>query len=527
MRTIPLVTIVTLAFASSAGMAVVTISNLGVLPGGTYSYATTISADGSAVAGYADTTASGGGDRAFRWTVFGGIQSLGTLPGGASSGASGISANGAFVTGGSGYSGGSHGFRWNVTTGVMDDIGELPGGSFRSSSGYAMNGDGNTIVGNSFSSVGYRAFRWRTIGGIESLGQLPGGFNSSALAVNADGSVAAGVSDSSSGNRAFRWTSAGGMQNLGILPGGAASYAWAINADGSVIVGKSDAVGATVGMRWTAVTGMQSLGLLPGSPYSSAHGVSGDGVAVVGVSAQPGFSGYHAFLWKTSLGMVDLNTYLPTLGLNLTGWTLSQALAISSDATAIAGHGIFNGQTRAWVVRGLPGACVGAGLSSQPASQAACAADGATFSVTGTGTGPLSYQWKIESPANSGTYNLLSSSTFTESASGLTMSVLNAATNTITVSNVHIGNHPNLIRLVGIVTNSCGSVTSNPATLNICRCLDCPADFNQDGGIDGSDVGAFFVVWAGGGCDGDVNQDGGVDGEDVSAFFVVWSAGGC
>jgi len=147
------------------------------------------------------------------------------------------------------------------------------------------------------------------------------------------------------------------MQNLGIVSGSGASYGWAINANGSVIVGKSDAFGATVGMRWTAATGMQSLGLMPGSPYSSAHGVSGDGSVVVGASAQPGFSAYHAFLWKSSLGMVDLNTYLPTLGLNLSGWTLSQALAVSSDGTAITGHGIFNGQTRAWVVRGLPGAC--------------------------------------------------------------------------------------------------------------------------------------------------------------------------
>ena len=78
-----------------------------------------------------------------------------------------------------------------------------------------------------------------------------------------------------------------------------------------------------------------------------------------------------------------------------------------------------------------------------------------------------------------------------------------------------------------LITNVCGSVTNNEATLTICRCLDCPADFNQGGALMGTDVGKFFAVWVGGGCDEDVNQDGGVDGSDVDSFFAAWAAGGC
>ncbi len=55
----------------------------------------------------------------------------------------------------------------------------------------------------------------------------------------------------------------------------------------------------------------------------------------------------------------------------------------------------------------------------------------------------------------------------------------------------------------------------------------CPADFNQDGGIDGADVGDFFAVWESGSACADVNADGGVDGGDVSDFFATWEAGGC
>lgn len=59
---------------------------------------------------------------------------------------------------------------------------------------------------------------------------------------------------------------------------------------------------------------------------------------------------------------------------------------------------------------------------------------------------------------------------------------------------------------------------------DVCQC---PADFNQDGGVDGGDVEAFFVAWSAAEIRSDVNFDGGVDGADVEFFFSAWSAGGC
>jgi hypothetical protein len=55
----------------------------------------------------------------------------------------------------------------------------------------------------------------------------------------------------------------------------------------------------------------------------------------------------------------------------------------------------------------------------------------------------------------------------------------------------------------------------------------CPADFNQDGGVDGQDVEAFFLAWQDADPSADVNSDGGVDGGDAETFFVAWEAGGC
>ena len=55
----------------------------------------------------------------------------------------------------------------------------------------------------------------------------------------------------------------------------------------------------------------------------------------------------------------------------------------------------------------------------------------------------------------------------------------------------------------------------------------CPADFNNDGGVDGGDIESFFGAWEAGDNSADVNYDGGVDGGDIETFFSAWEAGGC
>ena len=62
-------------------------------------------------------------------------------------------------------------------------------------------------------------------------------------------------------------------------------------------------------------------------------------------------------------------------------------------------------------------------------------------------------------------------------------------------------------------------------TLNINFTPSCPADYNNDGGVDGDDVIAFFADWDAGVMDADFNDDGGVDGDDVIGFFGNWDAG--
>ena len=189
---------------------------------------------------------------------------------------------------------------------------------------------------------------------MQDLGLLPGGSTSTAYGVNADGSVVTGYSTSAAGPRAFRWTQGGGMADLGVIPGQSSSYGYGISADGAVVVGESD--GATRrAFRWTA-GGMQDLGILPGRSNSSATSVSADGSALVGFSYSEGSLGRHGFLWTTELGMVDLNTYLPSLGVDLGSWVLETPNGISADGSAMTGLASINGTglKYAFVVTGIP-----------------------------------------------------------------------------------------------------------------------------------------------------------------------------
>ena len=54
----------------------------------------------------------------------------------------------------------------------------------------------------------------------------------------------------------------------------------------------------------------------------------------------------------------------------------------------------------------------------------------------------------------------------------------------------------------------------------------CYGDYNDDGGIDGDDVIAFFTDWDAGQMCADADRSRGVDGDDVILFFETWDAGG-
>jgi probable HAF family extracellular repeat protein len=318
-----------------------------------------MSPDGVAVAGWGD---SASGNHAFLWTRAGGIIDLGTASGATDAIARGVSNGGAVVVGYGTTAAGAGAWRWTAAEG-MQPLGTL-GGNF--SYAQAVTPDGSVIVGGSSvvtTSSNLRAFRWTSTGGMENLGSLEGGgYYAEAQGVSTDGSVIAGLSDTGFGMRAFRWTSAGGMVDLG-WQNGWPTQGWGISGDGSTVVGYGGSVNGSLANRWTSTSGIVPIGVLPAYQYSYSYFANQSGSIIVGASGYGGQGGgvgyYHATMWTAAGGLVDLNTYLPTLGIDLSGWDLNVAHAISLDGMQIAGEGVHNGLQESWIVSltPLPPAC--------------------------------------------------------------------------------------------------------------------------------------------------------------------------
>jgi uncharacterized membrane protein len=192
---------------------------------------------------------------------------------------------------------------------------------------------------------------WASAASFFGLGDLAGGsVHSRATDVSNDGSVVVGQGESATAYLAVRWTEANGMVSLGDLPGGITeSGAGGVSSDGSVVVGGTSSASGWEGFRWTEAGGVVGLGDLPGGEFiSHANDVSGDGSLVVGRGHTD--LGWEAFIWDEARGMVLLQEVLVNdYGLDLTGWTLTSASAISDDGLVIVGEGYSQSGVEAWI----------------------------------------------------------------------------------------------------------------------------------------------------------------------------------
>lgn len=130
----------------------------------------------------------------------------------------------------------------------------------------------------------------------------------------------------------------GGTVNTAVLTTG--NIAWSIDNRGRV-VGVSALPGNTTihAFLWTRETGMQDLGTLPGDANSAGLSIN-DGGEVVGASlgaAGPIIGPVRAFLWRNGV-MTDLNTLIPADS----PLYLLTAFAIN-NAGEIAGFGVTSG----------------------------------------------------------------------------------------------------------------------------------------------------------------------------------------
>jgi probable HAF family extracellular repeat protein len=178
-------------------------------------------------------------DKAFKWsTSAGGPVTLGLLPGGSYSAAAAVSADGSVVVGYGDTPSQLTAFRWTHSTGMVPLAGQ-PEGMAAQASGITP--DGSIIVG----FLNDEACRWTESEHFVLLGKLPGSGFARALDVNADGTVVVGTALYDEFEAAFVWDPIGGMRNLakvlataGVdLGGWSLSWATGVSDDGRTIVG--------------------------------------------------------------------------------------------------------------------------------------------------------------------------------------------------------------------------------------------------------------------------------------------------
>ena len=176
-----------------------------------------ISDDGDTVAGYLlkDT----GPPEAFRWTSGGGFEPLGTLPGGSQSWATSLSADGAVVGGYGLVTGGREAFRWTSATGLVA-LGDLPG-SNHWSQGQLVSDTGDAVAGYGWvqdtcdgqcSYAAQRAFRWTEAEGMVDLDSFTT-FLPYSVPISMSGDATAIVGEASD-DRHFLWREGLGNEQL-------------------------------------------------------------------------------------------------------------------------------------------------------------------------------------------------------------------------------------------------------------------------------------------------------------------------
>jgi uncharacterized membrane protein len=184
------------------------------------------------------------------------------------------------------------------------------------------------------------------------MGDLPGrGDRSTAYAVSADGAVIVGegsanpLSPNAPTNQAFIWNSTDGMVGMHTFPDYPfrESTARGVSANGEFVVGHGvNSEIFTEAFRWSRDSGFIRLGDLPGGASDSrAFDVSADGSVIVGNSWGAGEDVSSATIWNEIHGLRALKDVLETdYNLDLTGWSLYGALAVSDDGMAITGYGV-------------------------------------------------------------------------------------------------------------------------------------------------------------------------------------------
>jgi probable HAF family extracellular repeat protein len=381
---------------SSGGM-----QNLGA---GSDSEAFGVNADGSVIVGRTQTP---DGVRAFRWTQAGGVELLGVLPGGFFSIAGSVSADGNIVVGNSAMaSAPTQPFVWTPSGGMVP-LG-VPAGASQAFAG-GISADGTVIVGFFDKDGERRGFRWTSTGGYADLGTeiTPG-------TVSADGQVVVGRGLD---DRAAFWHPVTGVRDLqnyldslGLpTPDRQITLLDGVSADGSTVAGGGYIIsgGIRVAQRNVIISNMQylcrprfitqpaSTFVCPGEPAVVSANAIGTGTITYSWIADfgpPLFSrtlteGLNTFSSiGLSLTLTNTNSSSPTLTVHTIG-TARNPLRLTAAATDECGT--ISSRAASISVGTLS-------ITRQPEPRSVCPSTIASFSVGSSAISAQSFQWQVQ-----------------------------------------------------------------------------------------------------------------------------------
>jgi probable HAF family extracellular repeat protein len=184
-----------------------------------------------------------------------------------------------------------------------------------------------------------------------------------ASAISPQGRVA-GTVHTSAGDRAAYWDATnvginlpglGGISSvdIGVLPDGSDGHGYGAS-DAGDVVGSSSLPWGEHAFRWVAGS-IADLKTLPDATDSAANAVNLYGFVV-------GRSGGKAIIWDQFDNIIDLNERIPPAS----GWTLTEAHAIN-NAGQVAGEGIHDGKTRAFLLLPQPPPPCGSDITNEVA----------------------------------------------------------------------------------------------------------------------------------------------------------------
>lgn len=286
----------------------------------------------------------------------------GVAPGFGVGGQARFSADGNFLCGTQNSLVGAEMARYNYTTGQWTTLGSLGFSvGISLSGGYAISGDGNTVVGNSWADTtgGFAytdAVAYNLSEGLMDLGSLfsVDGKSTRANAANYNGNTVVGWQDFNGPWKSAVWKKnpAGGyFPNEYILLDtlGSATDEYnqmgecsCVSADGVWVGGYGDYANFNQPWIWSRDSGVINLGAIPNSGNGYVSGMSADAAVVVGwFDGQLFGDPQTPFIWTRTAGLQDLNFYVNTILGYATGTKqMYTAECISPDGNYITGYGV-------------------------------------------------------------------------------------------------------------------------------------------------------------------------------------------